>query len=177
MIIGVSGKRGSGKDTLSNYLVERGFKKVSFAAPLKAHVRHFFGWTEEHTDGKLKEVIDPRWGVSPRQAMIAVGQFYRQFDPLFWVKLAFSNIPENAVISDVRFINEADYIKSQGGIIARLERRKDLNIYGPDEILDISETQLDNYAFNEVLPTDRNIALVDLQEFAAYLSEKVCQPK
>lgn len=171
MIIGISGKRGSGKDTLAKFLIETGYTKVSFASPLKAHVRDFFSWTTEHTDGALKETVDPTWNVSPRQVMIAVGQFYRTFDPLFWVKQAFKNIPVNTVISDVRFINEADYIRANGGIIVRLERKSELNIY-KGVIDDVSETQLDNYQFDVVLDAEKNINLTDLQNLAKELHNK-----
>jgi hypothetical protein len=171
MIIGVSGKRGTGKDTLAAILVERGFQKVSFAKPLKAHVRQFFSMTEEHTDGSLKEIVDPRYGLSPRQIMIDVGQFYRRYDPLFWVKQAFRDLPTLAAISDVRFINEADYIRKEGGIVVRLERKPELNIY-KGVLTDVSETQLDNYAFDEVFGEEVNITPADLRRFADSLEAK-----
>ena len=91
-MIGISGKRGSGKDTLAGMFLAEGFQKVAFAKPLKEHVRNFFEMTTEHTDGSLKEVIDPRYGIAPRQVMIDIGQFYRRYDPLFWVKLAFRDL-------------------------------------------------------------------------------------
>lgn len=156
--------------------MQKGFEKVSFASPLKAHVRHFFEMTTDHTDGALKEIVDPRWNKSPRQIMIDIGQYYRAYDPLFWVKRAFASLPKLAVISDVRFVNEADHIRNNGGIIVRLERDPALNIY-KGVINDISETQLDDYRFDEVLPADRNLELVDLKQFSEYLVEKMWKPQ
>ncbi len=169
-LIGVSGKRGSGKDTLANYLVRTyGFTKLSFAALLKQHVRDFFGMTVEHTDGPLKEIVDERYSKSPRQIMIAIGQFYRSFDPDFWIKAAFKDIDPNKdyVISDLRFKNEANYLRNvQGATIVRLNRYKNLNIYGSEEINDISETDLDDYVFDLVIPTERNVDLKDIASTA-----------
>lgn len=171
-LIAISGKRGSGKDTLANALVKRGYTKISFALVLKAHVRDFFGWTVMHTDGDLKEVIDPEFNVTPRQVMIQVGQFYRAFDPLFWVKKAFDNLPADGrfVLSDLRFRNEANFLVSKGATIVRLNRRKDLNIY-KGEINDVSETDLDNYEqFTHIVPEDLNLVLEDLE----ILADKLC---
>lgn len=57
MLIGLAGKRGHGKTTVAQWLVERhGFRRMRFAAPLKEAI----GWnllflTEEQTDGYLKD--------------------------------------------------------------------------------------------------------------------------
>lgn len=146
----------------------------AFAEILKQYSRQWFNLTKEQTDGALKEkptklekspeigkpnlnvntfspgTSDPTQGLwTPREIMIKVGQFFRQFDKLFWVKRVFERIqalPKEtvAVITDVRFKNEADFIKQHGGILIRLERDPKLSIYEGD-INDISENDLDNY--------------------------------
>jgi len=177
-IVGISGKRGSGKDTLAARFIARGWAKLSFASTLKAHVREFFDMTIEQTDGALKETVDSRYGVTPRQIMIDVGQFYRRFDPLFWVKKATSKLDSEGkyIVSDLRFINEANHLRSMGASLVRLNRRRDLNIY-KEEINDISETELDNYEhFDVVVPEDKNVNLGDLEVVAATVcKESVCQ--
>ena len=183
-ILGISGKRGAGKDLLANILHYRGFRNFSFAGALKEKVRQDFQLTKEQTDGKLKEVetklrkysIEPGAYWTPRQIMIEYGQFFRQFDKDFWVRKVFESLkaqPDNSLItiSDVRFKNEADYIKEQGGFLIRLERNPKLNVYGAP-IDDVSEKDLDDYnGFDYVVPQEHNETPQDLERVADKLLE------
>lgn len=195
VIVGISGKRGAGKDLLGSYLTYHGFKLFPFAGELKDRVRRDFNLSKEQTDGQLKEKetkylrqlpINPEsvqltpdevaW--TPRQIMIAYGQFFRQFDELYWVKKVFERVatlPPNqrVAVTDVRFRNEADYIKSNGGVLVRLERKASLNIY-KGVINDPSETELDNYnGFDLRLSEDRNETPQDLEKFAYNIVEHI----
>lgn len=167
MIIGVSGKRGSGKTTLGELLeLKYGFTPVSFAATLKTMVKYYFNLTEDHVNGGLKEEPLPQWqNYTPRQIMIDFGQFFRRFDPDFWVKAAFKGLnlaEKNYIVTDVRFPNEANYIKSLGGALIRLNRASSLNIY-KGEINDISETALDNFPhFDIIVPANENETMEQL---------------
>lgn len=177
LVIGISGKRGTGKSLLCNpYLKARGFEVYAFADPLKEDVRRAYGITKEHTDGKLKEVAAPKLGgKTPREAMIAEGEIRRRFseNSLYWVSRLYDKIKQLhsdsiVAISDVRFKNEATYIRHFGGYIVRLERDPKLNIY-KEVINDASETELDDYPFDKVLPANRNVNPQDLERFAEEL--------
>jgi len=64
MILGITGRARAGKDTLASIIKQESGVRVSrwqIADPLKAYCRDLFGWTEEHTDGGLKEVQDKRY--------------------------------------------------------------------------------------------------------------------
>lgn len=192
MIIGISGKRGSGKDMLAKYLVPYGFEVRSFAQTLKSEVRELFKLTKEHTDGELKEshtcYIKSIWPEdagpedtcvvklwTPREIMIAYGQFFRQFDKDWWIKRTLLSIDQNSriVVPDVRFKNEADYIKRMGGVLIRLERKLELNIY-KTQLHDVSETELDKYEnFDFVLDANHNIYPTDLQNFAVTIVRNI----
>lgn len=130
MIIGLVGHKRSGKTTVANALSEKGFGIYALAGPLKMACMLMFDWDEEHTDGDLKEIIDPRWGISPRQAMQHIGTEWAQFElpkaypdfgilngRLFWMHLFHTWYKKNAdswhgiVIPDVRFLHEANYLK------------------------------------------------------------------
>jgi len=64
LIVGLCGAARSGKDTFATMLAEeygRPHVRIQVAGPLKAYLRNLFDWTEEHTDGALKDVPDPRY--------------------------------------------------------------------------------------------------------------------
>lgn len=172
MILGLSAKRGGGKDTLARFLSDgHGVEQLSLAKTLKERIGLDFGLTHQELNGSSKETPLPQYnGKTPRDIMIAYGQFFRSVDPDFWLKQLKLVEREKQYgmvsISDVRFKNEANYIRSLGGLIIRLERDPKLNIYGPALISDISETDLDDYDFDVVLPADKNVDLKDLENFA-----------
>lgn len=64
MIIGITGKAGSGKDTVADLLVhEHGFVKVAMADPLKRICMDLFGFSYQQLWGpsKLRDAPDPRF--------------------------------------------------------------------------------------------------------------------
>lgn len=153
-LIGISGKAGSGKDLFVSILKESVpyLEHRKMAGYLKHLCREHFGLTLEQTDGAKKGEHDSRYCMTPRQIMIDTGRFYRSIDPHFWIKklhvdieqiwAAKNNVP--VAISDIRFPNEADWVRAMGGVLVRLERSAELR--GGD-IDDESETSLDNYKY------------------------------
>lgn len=73
-LIMVTGYKRSGKDTLGTYLVKNyGYKKAQPFACFKTALKNWFGFSDEQMEGNLKETIDPRWGISPRELMQIFG--------------------------------------------------------------------------------------------------------
>lgn len=74
-ILGINGKAGSGKDTLAGILVEHGYVGVALADEMKRFCGHVFGFTRDQLWGPshLRDQMDPRWGISPRQALQTLG--------------------------------------------------------------------------------------------------------
>lgn len=130
-LIGITGRARSGKDTAAGFLTEQGWVQYRFADPLKAAVRVMFGLTREHTDGALKEQTIPHLGVSPRRLMQTLGtEWGREViaDDL-WLRVAdkvLADVEEQGapgvVISDVRFPNEAEWVRSRGGQVVEIIR-------------------------------------------------------
>jgi hypothetical protein len=190
VLLGISGKRGTGKDLLGAILVNQyGFQRLSFAANLKRLCQVMFHLSEEQTDGTLKEqpseyvktwvmgangFEQPATYFTPREIMIATGQHFRRFDPLFWVKpvLREAEQYDRAVITDVRFRNEAEAIIESGGTLVRLERADSLNPYGPP-LPDRSETELDSFPFDLLLGAEKNLTPRDLEAFAREIMQKL----
>ena len=126
LVIGISGKARSGKDTLGQFLCEE-YRCLHyyFAKPLKEGARVMFNLTEEQIENK-EEVIEP-WGMSPRKIYQLLGtEVGRGLDKQIWIKNAqmfVKSVPgRTVVITDVRFKNEAEWIRSQDGIVINVER-------------------------------------------------------
>ena len=66
IIIGLLGKKRSGKDTSGNYLIEKyNFVKYAFADPVKEICRILFDFSDEQLFGNKKEGVDFRWYLTP----------------------------------------------------------------------------------------------------------------
>ena len=141
MIVGILGLKGSGKDTIGNYLIKNyNFEKIAYAGALKDAICCVFGWDRNMMEGateesrKWREEIDPYWGFSPREMMQRIGTdlFRKQIKDDIWIKslkLKLEKMTQdpfkmttNVVITDCRFNNEIDVIKEKGGIIILVER-------------------------------------------------------
>ena len=133
VIVAISGKRGAGKSTLADILIkDYGFKRVSFAAPLKERVKRDFDLSEDQVNGCLKELIDPRYGKTPRDIMIAYGDMFRSIDSEYWVRAAEAQLVDldaPAVIDDMRYENEAFMLMRRGAYMVRLNRLQEDNVY------------------------------------------------
>jgi len=128
MLIGITGKKNSGKDTVADYLVRKyKFVKMAFASPVKEICRSLFDLSEKQLNDQYeKEKIDPRWGYSPRQLFQKLGTDWcrDQIDHDIWIYHLNKQFrdSDNIVISDVRFENERKWILENGGVIWRVIR-------------------------------------------------------
>lgn len=129
-IIGITGRKYHGKDTVANYFIEKyGYHKISFADPLKEICQTLFGFSDEQVYGSLKETVDSDWNVTPRLVLQFVGtELFREnigrilpdIGQDFWVRCAMIRINRilekdpNArfVIPDIRFLDEIECFKN-----------------------------------------------------------------
>lgn len=129
LLVGLVAKARSGKDTVADRLVNKhNFYKGSFAIPVKEFAIRHFGLTPEELYGNKTE--KSRWIIQ------AIGNGCREeFGKDIWVEKLLKTIAgvETVVISDVRYINEANCIKARGGYIIKIERPDAPQIeYGAD---------------------------------------------
>jgi dephospho-CoA kinase len=123
LLIGTTGKKYSGKDTAADYIAKKyNFVKYSLSEPLKSALQILFKFTDEQLHTDLKEQVDPRYGKSPRQIMQHIGTdvLRKCYGDDFF--LNHINLNEKIIIADVRFKNERDFIKRNGGIIIKINR-------------------------------------------------------
>jgi len=107
--IGLIGFAGAGKDTAALALMDRGWKRVAFADALKSRAL-YLGW-----DGRKDD--------KGRRLLCDIGMAMRAYHPTYWIDHARVAIRGRAcVFTDVRFQNEADFIRGLGGIIVRVVR-------------------------------------------------------
>ncbi len=134
-IIGLGSSAQVGKDTAAEYLEEKypgRVRRVAFADKLKQVCMLLFGLTHEQCYGpvSIKEKVDPRYGLSPREIMQGVGQKMREIHSDIWVDTVFlTTIPalekegfDCFVLSDVRYPNEGDRIHKEGGTLVNIIR-------------------------------------------------------
>lgn len=131
ILLGLTGPAGSGKDTFADALFEHhSFVKTSFAAPLKVAAQAIFGFSAQQMHERdMKEAVSDYWGFSPREALQKLGtESVRDvFGPDTWIKrwlLSYMQLKDtdHVVVTDVRFDNEANLIRHQGGWIVHLRR-------------------------------------------------------
>lgn len=131
LIFGISGVARCGKDTLGKHLISKlnksGFPamNISFAMELKRDLDSFLkeklnisAFTESNSE---KEIIRPMlvcWGTDT----------CRKIDPDHWIKKIEKQVKASinnkiiVVITDVRYENEAKWIKDNGGFLIHLSR-------------------------------------------------------
>lgn len=130
-VVAFTGLAGAGKSTAADILVRRGYSRVKFAGPLKAMMRAI-GLTESQIEGKDKERPTRLLrGNTPRYAMQRLGCEWgrdligEDFWTFLWQDAAFKIMDEGGLVvtDDCRFPNEAETVRSLGGVVLRVVGR------------------------------------------------------
>ena len=159
MIIGLSGYARSGKDEVAKILVEDyGYERVAFADAIRdllyaanpvvnglandiQHAVDHRGWDEIKKVPAVRMLLQ-NLGVGAREVL----------DESVWIVAALrklNDINQDYVITDVRFENEAEMIKSLGGVLWRIRR------HGVSAVNEhISENKLDGYKVDTILKNE-----------------------
>lgn len=129
IIFALAGRAGSGKSTCAKWLVDNyGAVEFSLAEPLKRLAQDVFGFSDAQVFGTQaqKEAVDPRWGISAREALIKLGHSARErLGRDVWLNACLAKIRDSgariAVVSDVRYPNEAKTMHDGGAVVVRLK--------------------------------------------------------
>ena len=144
MILSLSGYKGSGKNTVADYISQHyGFaNQISFASTVKDILSTLFGWNRVKLDGLAQEdrnwrnQIDYYWSrkigydFTPNIAMKEFGtDVMRKWIPDIWVSivekklLQLQNSP--IIVTDTRFENEYEMLRNNGAIIVGIIKKTD----------------------------------------------------
>lgn len=167
MLVGLSGYARAGKDTGAAVLAQDGFERIAFADIMRDFLYNLNPIVgaeyKEPYAVRVKDVIDyygwdgykeiGLWGKEIRQLMQRLGtECGRELlGDNIWVDSALRHIQpgKNYVVTDCRFLNEADSIRNRGGKVIRITRPG----IGPANS-HASETSLDDYDFDAVVSND-----------------------
>lgn len=132
MLIGLCGAAGAGKNTVAEALcLKYGWIQFGFADPVYAAVSAATGIPVQRLrDRSMKEQPIEWLGKSPRELLQTLGTEWGRnlVRSDIWVQVAMRQVDAcrqhacSVVLTDVRFENEADAIKSAGGLVWRVVR-------------------------------------------------------
>lgn len=130
VIIGLAGRKGSGKSTVANWLcAQHGFDEIALADPIKDALHAMLepigvrrAWFD---DPAQKETVLDEFGVTPRRMMQTLGTEWGRdmIHEDLWITIAEARIAglrgsgfaPAIVVSDIRRSNEAAWIRRMGG--------------------------------------------------------------
>jgi cytidylate kinase len=142
--IALSGRSGSGKSTVAQYLIERhGYVRYSTGVACRELCNRFFG---NESKAILNKVTD---------ALKAIDQDV-------WLRAALSSFEPTrpAVFDSMRFSNDYTFLQKQGFIMWRVEAPLPVRlrrmaergqIVSPEDDEHAAETELDSYSFDQLL--------------------------
>jgi hypothetical protein len=175
-IIAICGAKRSGKDVLADHLVKKyNYKRIAFADPLKIAVKNLFNFDDDQvgigidTGSNRKDIIDDKWGITPRAALQFFGTEIMQekiqellpnINKNFFANTLKNHIDnaeedQNFVISDLRFIHEYEMLANISNIeykdkmIVRVIRPSNNRIR--DENPHISEIEYTNIPYDIIM--------------------------
>ena len=170
-IIALCGYKGSGKDTVANYLVDKyNYKHYKISDKLKEIIKILFDLSDNDLEQKKEEVND-KWNTTPRRLMQFIGtdMFQYKLQELlpninrdFWIKSLFTedlmnkinNENYKIVISDLRFLHEYEII-SNLYVSYSILKVKNNRIEQNDT--HISENEFNQININGIIQNDSNL--------------------
>ncbi len=124
-VICFSGQKNNGKDSAADYLAERlnglrvgKWHRTAFGDGVKMVFMRVWGksraWVEEW---KRKDITPPGFNQTVRQALMFIGDGFRQIQPTIWIDTLYrEHSSDNLVISDGRYDSELDSVKERDGM-------------------------------------------------------------
>jgi hypothetical protein len=173
-IIGIAGRARTGKSTAAELLLRMGAGKYlySFADPLRAMLKAGLGIDLDNPYWAMrKEDPMPEFGGhSPRALLQSLGtEWGRQMvDANLWLTLAAKALRQRGpgmIVGDVRFANEAAWVRGMGGIVLHIERGNAPAVRPHVSEAGVERLATDLRIFNESTPASLQAGLAKLFRF------------
>ena len=151
MLIGLAGYAQVGKDTAAEALIEQGFTRFAFADTLKREVNDMLRAVGFNVN--FNEIEDKRFW---RDLLVFWGAKRRAISKDYWITQLEQDIhlrelvEHDIVITDVRYMNEVEWVQEQGGKVIWIHRPG----YYP-------ANEEENMSFNVIRQRARNIINLD----------------
>ena len=114
-IIALLGRSRVGKDTAAMILSKAfGFHILRLSSPIKDACSVLYDIPREHLDSAHKELVDPRYGRTPRDLMVQMTAVVRECMPsdFFVTRLMSRARSPGIIIPDVRYQEDVDVLKT-----------------------------------------------------------------
>jgi ribonuclease BN (tRNA processing enzyme) len=175
-IILLCGYKRCGKDTFAKHVeAKHGYTHLKISKNLKEVLKVLFHFSDEQLEGDSKDVVDERWDITPREAMIFVGTDMFQYKIMellpnvnrnFWIENVVSEIQKirkehtKIVISDLRFNHELERLASLSEQDENI-KLSIVKIVNPniqlyyDKVTYQSETEHLSFSFDKIIENNR----------------------
>ena len=200
LVVGIASPKQGGKDTVTNIVFDRLMSTListtiyRFADPIKDIVATFFSWDRGKLDNDFnyKEMVDPEWDLSPRQAMEMIGtEMFREgplsthfgIDPwtIFMKKRIETfkeqrknsglHLPFAILIPDVRHHVEMEMIKEFGGWNVFVDPRPRIEPDPDPHDSEVDMWEVENDEWDVIIPSGG--PMEDTKQGARDLADKI----
>jgi len=180
-VIALTGLKGCGKDTVGIFMKElygEDVETIAFADPIKAQIIHIFNLngTEAYDAFKRCDLSytanEATYAVPGRHVVREVGMLMRSYCKSQFVEYVRKQIESKPnkiwVITDLRFDNEFEMVKSLSGIVVKVANNR---LSNTDE--HITEKGFNDNVIDYVIPNHgtKNMLLINLKSFIQTLKE------
>ena len=119
--IGFIGYPGTGKDAIAQELVSNhGYERIAFGDAVK---QMLLDLDPTYKDSyKLLDYYKRRGYAYTREKLQNLGQRLRDYDEKFWIRSMPAVLADRAIVTDIRYPNELDWVKEKGGTVVAIHR-------------------------------------------------------
>lgn len=157
LLIGISGKMGTGKSTVSHLL------KAVFSESAKVGIESLATPIYKAQNLLYTQYNIPLEGDKDRDLLLSIGKWGRDKNPDFWLEQFAKQVLKSKydiiICDDVRMKNEADFFKKHG-LLFRIEGEQRGDNVDPSKANNSTECDLDDYEFDNIISNNQEPALM-----------------